>query len=428
MKVLSILWLAVVMAGISGCTASRQIPQEEKEMLIQLRDEIVSDLTGNLLPFWKKNSVDHNDPNEGFYGAIAFDGKGIPDASKHNVLFTRYLWTYSSAYRILKDEESMELAHRAFTYLNHFFVDKENGGVFWVLNADGTVADSSKMTYGQSFAIYAFSEYYRITGNKESLENAIAIYRLLEEHAFDREHGGYLEAFTAGWQYTPGKGMAEGQSKGMNTHLHLLEAYTNLYRVWPDEELKNSLYAIVDIFWDHILNQETFHQELYFENDWKVHGRFDSYGHDIEFSWLFDEAGKVLGDPDLLKRIQQASVKIAEVQLNEGMNADGAMIYEKEGDDSYRKHVSWWVQSEAVVGFLNAYELSHDRKYLDAAAGVWEYIREHMIDRENGGWFPMLDENGNPRARGNKGDGWTGPYHNSRMGFEVYERLHELEH
>jgi cellobiose epimerase len=409
-----------------GCTAPKQIPQDEKELLIQLRDEIVADLTGNLLPFWKQYSVDHTDPNEGFYGAIAFNGEGIPGTPRHNVLFTRYLWTYASAYRVLGDEESLELAHRAYHYLNNFFVDKLNGGVFWVLNADGSVADSSKMTYGLSFAIYAFSEYYRITENKESLENAIEIYRLLEEHALDRQYGGYLESFTADWQHIPGQGMAAGQSMSMNTHLHLLEAYTNLYRVWPDEGLKNRLYAVIDIFWDHILNQDTWHQELYFERDWTVHGRYDSYGHDIEFSWLFDEAGRVLSDKNLIQKIQEASVKIAEVQLNEGMNTEGAMIYEKEGEDHYNRNISWWVQAEAVVGFLNAYELSHDRKYLDAATGVWNYIKNKMIDHEHGGWIPNLDEHGNPRPKAQKGNGWTGPYHNCRMGFEVYERLHQL--
>ena len=418
--------LAACVTAFAGCSSPRQVPAEEQQLLVGLRNEITADLNQNLLPFWKQNSVDHDDPNEGFYGAIAYDGKGIAGASKHNVLFTRYLWTYAAAYRTLEDKEALQLAHRAYRYLNNYFVDSKNGGVFWMLNADGSVADSSKMTYGLSFAIYAFSEYYRVTENDKSLQHAIQIYRLLEEHAVDPDYGGYLESFTAGWEYMPGKGMAEGQAKSMNTHLHLLEAYTNLYRVWPDEGLRNSLTRLIDIFWDHILNQETWHQELYFERDWTVHGRYDSYGHDIEFSWLFDEAGKVLGDKDVIRRIQEASVKIAEVQLLEGMNDDGAMIYEKIGDNRFRKHVSWWVQAEAVVGFLNAWELSGDKRFLEAAVGVWDYIKANMIDSEHGGWFPNLDENGNPRQNANKGDGWTCPYHNSRMGFEIFERLHDL--
>lgn len=412
---------------VAGCKTQKETSQKDKEQLTQLRNEIVADLTTNLLPFWKQNSVDHNDPEKGFYGAIAYNGEGITGADKYNVLFARYLWTYAAAYRVLEDREALELAHRAYNYLLNQFWDDKNGGTFWTLNADGTVSDSTKMTYGQSFAIYAFSEYYRITENQESLDKAVKLFQLLEEHARDKESDGYFEAFNSEWQYLPGKGIAMGQAKSMNTHLHILEAYTNLYRVWPDEKLKQRLYALIGIFQNNIYNKNTGHQELYFEPDWTVYGEYDSYGHDIEFSWLFDEAGKVLGDPQLLKDIQNSSVQIAKVQLEEGMNADGAMIYEKEGEDHYNRNISWWVQAEAVVGYLNAYELSGDTKFLDAAAGVWSYIKNNMIDKELGGWHPSLDENGNPRQTKTKGDGWTCPYHNARMGFEVYERLHHLD-
>ncbi len=427
MKITVILLLFTIVFSTGIYTSQKEVSREEKAQLVKLRDEIVADLTDNLLPFWMQHSVDHSDPNQGFYGAIAYDGEGIDDADKYNVLFTRYLWTFSAAWRVLENKEALELAHRAFNYLNDFFWDKENGGVYWTLNADGTVSDSTKMTYGQSFAIYSLSEYHRITGNSESLEKAIELFHLLEENARDKEFGGYLEAFTADWDYIPGKGMAMGRAKSMNTHLHILEAYTNLYRVWPDEELKRKLHELISIFQNHILNKNTGHQELYFEPDWKIYGRYDSYGHDIEFSWLFDEAGKVLGDSQLLDSIQKSSIHIAEVQLEEGMNEDGAMIYEKEGEDHYNRNISWWVQSEAVVGFLNAWELSGDRKFLNAATGVWNYIRENMIDENYGGWHPNLDEEGNPQQTRLKGDGWTGPYHNARMGFEVYERLHHLE-
>jgi cellobiose epimerase len=190
---------------------------------------------------------------------------------------------------------------------------------------------------------------------------------------------------------------------------------------------KKAIYDLIGIFKKHILNTGTLHQELFFKRDWSVYGRFDSYGHDIEFSWLFDEAGKVLNDPYLVRQIQELSVGIAKVQLSEGMNPRGAMIYEKEGDDHYRKNISWWVQAEAVVGFLNAYELSRDPEFLSAAAGVWNFIRDNMIDRQFGGWYADLDENGNPRPGRMKGDSWTGPYHNVRMGLEVYERLHNID-
>lgn len=418
---------AILMAMIAGfCTSETGIPPDEKQLLAQIRDDIVKDLKENLLPFWKEFSVDHNDPKEGFYGAIARDGTGIAGANKHNVLFTRYLWTYTAAFRVLGDDESLQLAHRAWNYLSAHFWDMEKGGVFWELNSEGIVSDSTKMTYGLSFAIYAFSEYYRVTRNKESLQKAVEIFKLLEQHAWDREFGGYFEAFTADWKHIEGKGLAAGRSKSMNSHLHLMEAYTNLYRVWPDEMLEERLRALIDIFLTRILNTRTYHLELFFERDWTVYGRFDSYGHDIEFSWLLEEAARVLGDKELIRETEELAVKIAGTQLAEGMNPEGAMIYERIGEDRYRTNIAWWVQAEAVVGFLNAWEISGDRRFLEAAAGVWNYISKKMVDREHGGWFPDLDQDGKPRPDRLKADAWTCPYHNVRMGLEVYERFCNL--
>jgi len=418
---------AMLITGIAGCAASNEIHENEKKLLLDLRAEIVEDLKENLLPFWKKYSVDPEDPNRGFFGAITNDGTGIADAKKHNVLFTRYLWTFSAACRVLADEESNELAHRAYRYFLNHFVDHEFGGVYWELNHDGTVSDPGKITYGLSFAVYALSEYYRKTLIQESLDHAIKLYYLIEKHSGDREFGGYLEAFSREWKYDAEAGLAAGQAKSMNTHLHLLEAYTNLYRAWQDKQLEESIYKLIEVFMKRIIDTGRYHQDLYFSRDWTVYGKYDSYGHDIEFSWLIVEAANVLGNQDLVNKIEELAVKIADVQLSVGMNPEGAMIYERVGEDQYRRNIDWWVQAEAVVGFLNAYEISGERRFLDAAAGVWDYIKENMVDRQHGGWFPSLDENGNPRPDRNKGDAWTCPYHNVRMGLEVYQRFNHLK-
>jgi cellobiose epimerase len=418
--------MPLVVVFAPGCMNKSSIPHEGRELAISLRDPVVMDLRENLLPFWGKYSVDHTDPNEGFYGGIENDGTGVRDAKRHIVLFTRYLWTWSAAYRVLGDNEYLELADRAYAYLSSHFIDRRHGGLFMELNADGTVSSDRKMVYGLSFAIYAFSEYYRATGNRESLHHAIDVFELLEQHALDTRHGGYLEMFSADWQYLAGEGVvAQGRAKSMNTHLHLLEAYTNLYRVWPDERLRSQLIHLVEIFDNHILNRATYHLELFFAADWTVSGRYDSYGHDIEFSWLLVEAAHVLDDPDIIERAEETAVKVARAQFEEGMNSDGAMIYEKAGD-TFRRNISWWVQAEAVVGFLNAWEISGCMEFLEAAYGVWRYIDEKMIDRRHGGWFPDLDEHGNPRPGRRKGDAWTCPYHNARMGLEVFERLHNI--
>ncbi len=413
--------LAVLTASCNGRSANQADESRVPDLLVH---EITADMEENLLPFWKRHSVDHDDPRQGFFGRIAHDGTGIGDARKFNVLFARYLWTWSAAFRVLGDIESRRLADRAFNYISTYFIDHEHGGMYWILNADGSLADSSKITYGQSFAIYAFSEYYRATNNEESLRLAIDIYRLLEKKVKDREHGGYLEGFTDDWHYREEKGLAEGRIKSMNTHLHLLEAYTNLYRVWPDSQLRESLEHLVDIFFDHIVDTNRYHQDLFFGRDWTVDGRYDSYGHDIEFSWLFYEAAEVLGDTDLLERVSNLSIKIAEKQLSAGLNHQGAMIYEKMGEGLYRRNISWWVQAEAVVGFLNAWEISGNPDFFDAAAGVWEYIKGYMIDYQHGGWHPDLDEHGTPVPGRLKGDEWTCPYHNVRMGLEVHERFY----
>jgi cellobiose epimerase len=421
-----LLLIPLIFICVPGCTGKSGIPHESRELAISLREAVVLDLRENLLPFWSKYSVDPSDPNKGFFGAIENDGTGVRDAKRHIVLFTRYLWTWSAAHRILDDPEYLELADRAYAYLSNHFIDRENGGLFMELNADGTVSSDRKMTYGLSFAIYAFSEYYRATGNRQSLQHAIDVFELLEQHALDTRHGGYLEMFSADWQYLQGEGVvAQGRAKSMNTHLHLLEAYTNLYRVWPDQRLRRQLENLVEIFDNHILNRQTYHLELFFSADWTVSGRYDSYGHDIEFSWLLFEAAHVLGDPEILERAAKTAVMVARAQMEEGMNADGAMIYEKTGD-TFRRNISWWVQAEAVVGFLNAWELSGSMEFLEAAYGVWQYIDERMIDRQHGGWFPDLDEHGTPRPGRRKGDAWTCPYHNVRMGLEVFERLHDI--
>jgi cellobiose epimerase len=396
-----------------------------QEVLHQLQNEITNDLTENLLPFWIENSPDNSDPKKGFYGAINHEGEGIANAIKHNVLFTRYLWTYSAAYRVLQDPKSLELAHRAFQYLQENFIDNTYGGIYWKLNADGSVNDSNKSIYGQSFAIYAFSEYYRATQNELSLQYAIQIFILIELHGQDTLYGGYFETFNQQWEYQNFSEVSPSHVKSMNTHLHILEAYTNLYRIWPDEKLRKSMYELIDIIKIHMINTETYHQLMYFEQNWAVSDYTISFGHDIEFSWLFNEAAIVLGDAELIAYTEDKALKIARAQITSGLNSQGAMIYEKLPNETLVEKIEWWVQAEAIVGLLNAYSISKDKNFLLAARDIWDFTKTHVIDSKVGGWFPSLDKNGIPVPNRRKGDGWTCPYHNVRMGLEVYERFHE---
>ena len=387
---------------------------EEDKIVAQLRQEIVQDLTENILPFWVSHSPD---PSGGFYGTLNFDGTPRANAMKGGILNARLVWTFSAAYRMLKDEQYLALANRAQRYFLDHFIDPEFGGSFYTVTADGEPLAIQKDTYQNAFAIYGLSEHYRATGNKESLDAAIAIYRKLTEHAYDPVNGGFIESFTRDWQ------MIDMDSpKTMNTNLHVLEALTNLYRVWNDDGLGKHLQEEIYVMSHKVLDQETWHERLFLTMDWVNRQDIDSYGHDIEFSWLLVEAAEVLGDEKILKDAERIAVHLATVQLEQGIDANGAMMYEKSGDH-LNADLSWWPQAETVVGSLNAWQISGDRKFLDAAVRTWEWIKINMIDHEYGEWYIGVNPDGTPQKKRVKADQWRCPYHNSRMGFEVMTRF-----
>ena len=406
--------LLITITYLIVASSSATAMSSEDKTVVQLKQEIVQDLTENILPFWANHSPD---PSGGFYGTLNFDGTPKADAPKGGILNARLIWTFSTAYRILKDEQYLKLANRAQRYFLDHFIDPEYGGSFYTLNADGTPLDMKKDTYQNVFAIYGLSEHYRATGNQESLDAAIAIYQKLIEHAYDPVNGGFIESFTRDWQ------MVDVESpKTMNTNLHALEALTNLYRVWKDEDLKKHLREEIDVMMHKVLNQETWHEQLFFTMDWQNQKDIDSYGHDIEFSWLLVEAAEVLGDEEILKDAKRIAVNLATTQLEQGLAEDGGMRYEK---DSSRVNADreWWPQAETVAGSLNAWQISGDKKFLDAAVREWEWIKTNMIDREYGEWYSNVLPDGTPQKSRVKADQWRCPYHNSRMGFEVMTRF-----
>jgi mannobiose 2-epimerase len=326
----------------------------------------------------------------------------------------------------LKDEQYLTLANRAQRYFLDHFIDKEYGGSYYTLTAAGEPLAANKDTYQNAFAVYGLSEHYHATGNKESLDAAIAIYRKMVEHMYDPEHGGYIgcvECRSRGALFSREWEMPDIEyPKTMNTNLHVIEALTSLYRVWKDAGLREQLRELIHVMSYKMVNQETWHQKLFLTMDWQNQRDIDSYGHDIEFSWLLVEAAEVLGDEDVLKDTERIAVNMAAVQLAEGIDEKGAMMNDREGDH-LNANLSWWVQSEAVVGFLNAWQISGDRKFLDAAVRNWEWIKTYMIDREHGEWYGGVNTEGEPRRNGVKADQWRCPYHNSRMGLEVILRF-----
>ncbi len=336
-----------------------------------------------------------------------------------------YLWTYSSAYRVLKDTSYLRLASYAKDYILGHFIDKEYGGAFRTVNAKGEPSDTRKQTYTQSFFIYALAEYYRATGDKKALGTAIDIFNAFEKYALDMESNGYFEVFSRDWQRTRDRLIGERSitdEKTMNTHLHLMEAYAGLYRVWPDKRLEGRLRNLVDIFLGKIIDKKSSHLICFLDRNWNSTSTIDSYGHDIEASWLLYEAADLLKDPALLSRVKETSLKIADA-ASQGLQPDGSMIDEMDhASGETRSERSWWPQAETIVGYTNAWELSGKVMYLERVVSNWNYTKKYFVDSNNGGWYSSVSEKGIP-GKGDKGGFWVCPYHNGRMCLEIIERI-----
>ena len=379
------------------------------------------ELTENILPFWINKMQDKQ--NGGFYGRI--DGTDVlhPEANKGAILNARILWTFSSAYRILKNPEYLLMAQRAFDYINEFFIDKTYGGAYWELDYKGIPVNTKKQTYVQGFMLYGFSEFYRATGNEHALQLAKDFFYLIEKH-HDNKYWGYIEAFTHDWQPIDDVRLSEkdrNEKKTMNTHLHVLEPYTNLCRIWNDEQLIVTQKKLIAIFRNKILNCASNHLNLFFDEEWNVKSTAISYGHDIEASWLLFEAAEVIGNKQLLDEIIPISLKIANA-ATEGLCKNNGLMYEKNGEH-LDKESHWWVQAEAVVGFMYAYKNSGWIAYSEKAIKIWNYIKEYIVDRENGEWHWSCFADETVNKKDDKAGFWKCPYHNGRMCLEMIENF-----
>ncbi len=395
-------------------------------VLPTLKRELRHELTRNILPFWAGRTLD--EVHGGFVGRI--DGAHVVDARapKSGILNARLLWTFSAALRALGEEACRPLADRACTELLGRFWDPVHGGVYWMLDHRGHLLDARKHIYGQAFALYGLSEYYRATGREDALRHAIALFRQIEHVAADRAHGGYIEAFSRDWVPLDDVRLSEkdaDERKSMNTHLHVLEAYTTLYGIWPDPWLRERLEALLTLFLEVIIDPASGHLHLFFDEDWTPRSAIVSYGHDIEASWLLLEAADVLGMAPVRERVRTAALRMARVTLAEGLDDDGGLFYEKNGGLDTDKH--WWPQAEALVGFLNAYQETGETDFLAAALRVWAFTRRSILDAR-GEWFGRVARDGTPYPEEDKVGPWKCPYHNARACLEGMRRIdHWLE-
>lgn len=395
-----------------------------ENILSQLKEEVKVELTENILPFWMSKMVDLN--NGGYYGQITGKDILVPNASKGGILNARILWTFSSAALHLNNPLYTEYAQIAKQYIFKYFFDAKDGGAYWMLNADGTPADTKKQIYCQAFFIYALVEYYRVSKDEECLDKAIELFKLIEKYSFDNEKNGYFEAFSKDWVLLEDLRLSEkdaNEKKTMNTHLHILEAYTNLYRVWKNDELKELIENLIHLFLYFIINKETYHLDLFFDENWGCKSTIISYGHDIEAAWLLDEAAIVLGDQKLITEVQQITIKVAKA-ATEGLQINGSIVNEK---NSATGHVDtncdWWPQAEAMVGFFNAFQLTKDESFLNNTFAAWKFTKSHIIDKVNGEWHWAVNKNGDVDVVNDKAGFWKCPYHNSRMCLELIHRI-----
>jgi cellobiose epimerase len=392
----------------------------------QLSREFSDQLFGHILPFWCGPALDRE--QGGWMGCLSNDLKPDRTGPKGLIVNTRILWALSAAFRARPEPVYREMADRAFDYVIDHFWDAKHGGAFWRLDDRGRVIEDVKKTYGQSFCIYALAEYWQAFGRDTAGPSAIRLFELLERHAHDPAHGGYFEVCKPDWSGAADVALSEkdqNEKKTMNSHLHVLEAYSNLYRVWKDPRVAQRLRELIRLFEQSILNVRTHHLHHYFDEQWQVRSDSYTFGHDIEASWLLCEAAELLDAP-LLERIRGIALRMADAVLVQALDADGAICCEGRGGKIIDPRKECWSQAEAVIGFLNAFQISGDPKFFAAARRVWEYIDRRLVDRVHGEWFWRINEDGRPDPTLPKVSEWKGPYHGSRMCLEAMHRLKHL--
>ena len=384
-----------------------------------MKDELAS-----ILNYWQQHTID--DSHGGFYGKINNDNKADITAAKGVVLHARILWTFSAAYAFTHNKEHLQIAERAFSYLLNYFQDKENGGVYWSVDYRGEPLETRKQIYGLAFTLYGTSEYYAATQNEQALQFAQDLYQTIEQHSFDKTNNGYFEAFARDWKSLPDLRLSAkdaNASKTANTHLHIVEAYANLYKVWKDETLKERIKNLLFLFDQYFISQQNHHLILFFTDDWNEQPDVISYGHDIEAAWLLLQCAEMIDSKPWITVYRQRAQTLAQAAA-EGLDKDGGLWYEYESQHQHLiKQKHWWPQAEAMIGYLNVYQITNHEEDLQKSLAAWQFTQQYIVDKQNGEWFWGVDDAYNIMPNEDKAGFWKCPYHNARACMEVIKRI-----
>ncbi|MBI1783084.1 MAG: AGE family epimerase/isomerase [Sphingobacteriales bacterium] len=390
------------------------------------RQEMMDELT-QILNYWLTHTIDVK--YGGFYGRIDENGVTDETAPKGSVLNSRILWAFSAGYLMTHNDEYLKTATRVFKYILDNFKDKQYGGVYWSLTAEGKPLQTRKQMYALAFCMYGVSEYYKATQDERALNFSKELFQLLEIHSFDKKNLGYIEAASREWQPLEDVRLSakdNNEKKTMNTHLHIIEAYANFYRIYPEVFVKLQIENLLSVFEQYIINHQHHHLNLFMDEHWTLKSNLISYGHDIEAAWLLCEAAASIQNHDWINRMNNWSLKITQASL-EGLDKDGGLWYEYEPGDNYLvKEKHSWPQAEAMVGFMNAYELTNDEKYLQLSYQSWKFVKQYIKDQQEGEWYWGIEADGSPMKGQDKIGFWKCPYHNSRACIEVINRINKL--
>ncbi|UII76474.1 AGE family epimerase/isomerase [Flagellimonas sp. HMM57] len=393
--------------------------------LLLFQEEVSTELQ-SILDYWQAHSKD--DLYGGFVGKVDNFNNVIINAPKGIILNTRLLWTFSRACNFYEDSRYDNECQRAFDYLLDNFRDYEFGGVFWELDHLGNPLEMRKQIYAQAFCIYALSEYYRYSKNSKAILWALELFRLIEDRAYDKVNGGYIEAFDRKWKSIPDMRLSEkdlNAPKTTNTHLHILEAYTVLYEMTGNPAVENALTNLLELFHGRIFEHNN-HMKLFFTTEWKKLSTEISFGHDIEAVWLMLQGSEILQDKILLKRTKELTVKVTKTFVNEALDTEFGVINSKDSETleiDWDRH--WWPQAEAMVGLLYNWKITKDPSYFNICKQIWSFITKHIIDHKHGEWFFRVDRYGSPCLKENKIGPWKCPYHNSRALIEILQLLRQ---